>query len=178
MNNYYQYKMNMVVLAVVFFGALNSVTSIFGFNIIEKINSYIKIDKFIGVIILFSVIYLATKKTMWLPFLGETVLPQQLIPLKTFNGDTQINVTVKPNTKVVYWSATPSADENRPVNEAYANYDNSGVVVSDANGNAILNFNKGTGYIVPGGKHIKPHIHYRELNGEWGMIGPVKTVFL
>ena len=38
--------------------------------------------------------------------------------------------------------------------------------------------NKGTGYIVPSGKYIKPHVHYRELKTEYSMIGPVETIFL
>jgi len=168
----------MFLLALVFFGAINTVTTIFGFNIIEKINNHIKIDKYLAIIILISVLYLVTKQTIWLPFLGESVLPQQLIPLKTFKGNTQINVNVKPNTKVAYWVATPNTDQNRSVFDAYGDYSNSGVVLSDNNGVAILNFNKGSGYIVPGGKHIDSHVHYRELNNEWGMIGPVKTIFV
>jgi len=168
----------MLMLALVLFSAFNTVTTVFGFNIIEKINNRIKIDKYLAIIILISILYLAKKQTTWLPFLGKTVFPEQLVPLKTINGDTHITVNVKPNTKVAYWAATPNDNENRFVLDAYGDYNNSGVVLSDNNGVATLIFDKGTGYNVPGGKHINPHVHYRELNGEWSMIGPVKTIFI
>jgi hypothetical protein len=51
-------------------------------------------------------------------------------------------------------------------------------VMSDANGVAILAFDKGTAYIVPSGRQIDSHVHYRELSGEYGMIGPVQSVFV
>ena len=59
-----------------------------------------------------------------------------------------------------------------------AAYDsNSGVVVANDQGNAILVFNKGTSYIVSGGKEIKSHVHYREFS-ENGMMGPIQSVFV
>lgn len=178
MDSYYKHKIKMVILALVFFGAFNTASTVFGFNVIEKINNHIKIDKILAILILISIIYLAGKKTAWLPFLGETVFPKQLVPLKIINGNTSITVNVKPNTKVAYWAATPNDDENRNVLDAYGDYNNSGVVLSDNNGVATLIFDKGTGYNVPGNRHINSHVHYRELSGEWGMIGPVKTIFI
>jgi hypothetical protein len=185
MNSYNHYYLNMILIFFVLFGALNTITTTFGFNMISNINDFfsdisknnLKIDIQLTVIIAFCLIIITFRQTTWLPFLGETVLPSELIPLKNATGDTTINVTVQPNTKVAYWSATPSQDNNRFVTDAYGNYSNSGVVLSDSKGIAKLIFNKGSGYIVPGGKYIKPHIHYRELTNNWGIIGPVKTVF-
>ena len=68
-------------------------------------------------------------------------------------------------------------NKNIKVEQAYGAYSNAGVTVSDKNGFAVLTFNKGTGYIVPSGKYIKPHVHYRELN-EFGMMGSVKTRYI
>lgn len=74
--------------------------------------------------------------------------------------------------------AKPGDNPDTPVVDAYGKYDNSGVVMSDASGIATLVFEKGTEYTVPSGKHLKSHVHYRELTGAYGMIGPVKTVFI
>ena len=63
------------------------------------------------------------------------------------------------------------------VKAAYDKFENSGVVVANDQGNAILVFNKGTSYIVPGGKEIKSHVHYREFS-ENGMMGPIQSVFV
>jgi hypothetical protein len=114
----------------------------------------------------------------WLPFLGETVFPSSLVPLKTVEVDTTVTVNTLSNTKIAYWSSKPSDKKTPGVEEAYDDYSNSGVVMSDSNGKAVLTFNKGTDYIVPGGKLIKKHVHYRVLDGDWALIGPVKTVYI
>jgi hypothetical protein len=45
-------------------------------------------------------------------------------------------------------------------------------------GVATLTFNKGTEYVVPSGKQLKSHVHYREFNDKVGMVGPVQSVFI
>jgi len=101
--------------------------------------------------------------------------------LKTNSGDTTVDVHVKPGTKVVYWAAEPSPTEGvgaaPPVKAAYDKFENSGVVVANEQGVAKLVFNKGTSYVVPSGRKIESHVHYREF-GEDGMMGPVKSVFI
>jgi ABC-type Fe3+-hydroxamate transport system substrate-binding protein len=88
------------------------------------------------------------------------------------------SIKTKPNTKVAYWAALPKGD-NPDVITAYGDYSNSGVVMSDANGNAVLQFNKGTGYIVPGGKYIRPHVHYRVFYSHHPeILSRVHTVYL
>jgi hypothetical protein len=159
---------------LVFIVATNSVLSNFGFNSFDKFDSVIghNVSKIIYFLAGISIILLSIKKQTWLPFLGDTIIPSTLLPKTKNVGDTTIN------TKVAYWSSLPSTDEKPSVEKAYGDYTNAGVSKSDNNGFATLTFNKGTGYIVPSGKFIKPHIHYRELNNEYSMIGPVKTVFL
>jgi hypothetical protein len=93
-------------------------------------------------------------------------------------GNTKITINVSPNTKVAYWSAKSTEKQLPTVEEAYDDYSNSGVVMSDSNGKATIVFNKGSGYIVPNGRFIDKHVHYRELSDEWGMMGPVQTVYL
>jgi hypothetical protein len=49
--------------------------------------------------------------------------------------------------------------------------------MSDNNGVSILSVKLVTDYIVPSNKLIKKHVHYRELDLEYGMMGEVQTVF-
>jgi hypothetical protein len=96
-----------------------------------------------------------------------------------------VDVHVKPGTKVAYWAAKPeSKPESKPtegpvppVKAAYDDFDNSGVVVANEQGVAKLVFNKGTSYVVPSGRKLESHVHYREF-GEDGIMGPVKSVFI
>jgi hypothetical protein len=165
---------------LVYIVATNAVLSHFGYNAFNKIDSLIgnNFSKLIYLLAGISIIALAVRKHTWLPFLGDTVIPAILLPETKNVGDTSIKIKVTPNTKVAYWSSLPSTDENPPVDKAYGDYSNAGVSTSDKDGFATLTFNKGTGYIVPSGKYIKPHIHYRELTTDYSIIGPVKTVYL
>jgi hypothetical protein len=171
---------NMIMTGIIFLVALNSVSSHFGFNGLQKLDKTLgfNISNFIFIITGVSIILLSIKKYTWLPFLGEMVLPATLINETKNIGDTSIKIKIKPNTKVAYWSSLPLNEEKPSVEKAYGDYSNAGVSKSDNNGFVTLTFNKGTGYVVPSGRFIKPHIHYRVLNEEWSMIGPVKTIFL
>jgi uncharacterized membrane protein YuzA (DUF378 family) len=187
---------HMVLIALVLVGALNWGFHTFGYNLVEMLNRFLSgvfkrrlpLDRIIYVVVAISALILAFQRDMWLPFLGETVLPGAIVALKTNSGDTTVDVHVKPGTKVVYWAAEPSHDTEGvgasegnkvvpPVKAAYDKFENSGVVAANEQGVAKLVFNKGTSYIVPSGRKIESHVHYREF-GEDGMMGPVKSVFI
>jgi uncharacterized membrane protein YuzA (DUF378 family) len=181
-------SVRMVLIAIVLIGGVNWFAVAFGYNLVESINRILSgvfrkrlsIDKVIYFIVGVCAIVLAFDRTLWLPFLGETVLPSVLIPVTSATAnDNTVEVHVTPNTKVAYWSAKPGKNTEIPtVKDAYGNFENSGVVMSDEDGIATLAFDKGTAYVVPSGKHIGSHVHYRELTGEYGMIGPVQSVFI
>lgn len=184
-STYLKYSLNMFMLGFVLLSVFNSTLTHFGYNLIKLLSELLK-NKFNFSLNLEKIIYLiagvfgvliAINRNYWLPFLGESVLPSNLIPLHSNNGDTTIKVNVKPNVKIAYWSSKPS-NKKLKVDKAYDDYSNSGVVMSDKNGVAILTLNKGVGYFVPSGKYIKSHVHFRELNGDYGMIGPIKTYYL
>ena len=186
---------HMILIALVLIGALNWGFHTFGYNLVEMLNRFLSgvfkrrlsVDRAIYVVVALSAVVLAFKRDTWLPFLGESVLPGAVVPLKKNLGDTTVDVKVQPGAKVAYWAAKPltSITMEVAVNEvavpsvkaAYDNFENSGVVVANDQGNAILVFNKGTSYIVPGGKEIKSHVHYREFS-ENGMMGPIQSVFV
>ena len=123
-----------------------------------------------------AALYLALDRTLWLPFLGECAMAPSLIPIKSNQGDTKVPVKVSPNSKVAYWSALPG-DKTIPVKDAYDKFINAGVVMSDADGNAVLQFDKGTKYSVPTGRVLESHVHYRVIGND-GLMGPVNTVYV
>ena len=201
-----QYVVHMILVALVLVGALNWGFHAFGYNLVEMLNRFLSgvfkrrlsINTIIYVVVALSALVLAFQRDTWLPFLGDSVLPGAVVPEKKNSGDTTVDVRVKPLAKVAYWAAKPDvdggadksddsvgassdvngADKSVPkVRDAYAHFENSGVVIANDAGVATLVFNKGTSYIVPSGKEIKSHVHYREF-GEDGMMGPIQSVFV
>jgi len=182
---YLQHKIYMITLALVIIGGINWGLTAFNFNLVDLLVSNLNklvgitthLDKVIYIIVALSAIKLAISRDNWLPFLGKTVLPENLIPMQELKGNTIVKVNVSPNTKVAYWASSKVGDGIPTVEKAYGNYSNGGVVMSDKNGVATLVFNEGTSYKVPTGREIYRHVHYRELKGEYGMIGPVQTQY-
>ena len=184
---------HMVLIALVLVGALNWGFHTFGYNLVDMLNRFfsgvfkrrLPLDRIIYVVVAISALILAFQRDTWLPFLGESVLPGAVLTLKTNSGDTTVDVKVKSGTKVAYWAAKPDAEgpvdgaaKAVPlVKAAYDDFENSGVVVANEQGVAKLVFNKGTSYVVPSGRKLESHVHYREF-GEDGMMGPVKSVFI
>lgn len=181
MGKFYKHKLAMLLVIA---GALNWGLSIININLVKLLNDYLdniigtnsNLDKIIYITIAVAGLYLSNRDS-FLPFLGKTVIPPSVIPLKTnkFQEDT-VEINVKPNSKVIYWATKKSKDNKPDVWTAYDDYSNSGVVMSDKYGKAILKLQKGTGYIVPGGKYIPPHVHYRfELKP--GKLSRIETVY-
>jgi hypothetical protein len=180
---YLKTKINIVLMAIVLLGSLNLGATALGYNFIEMlgkiINTSLKtnyaIDKVIYMIIAGCACWLAIKRTTWLPFLGTGIMPSNLLPIKKPDGaNKKITIKTSPNTKIAYW-ASQSKDAKTDVVDAYGNYSNSGVVMSDASGNAILEIIGGTGYTVPNGRVLPAHVHYRTVGLPNGMMGKVET---
>jgi len=187
-NKFMKTKIHMFYVGLVLLGAFNWGTTALGFNLVEKLNNSFNnligrktnLDKFIYIFIAISAIILAFQKKTWLPFLGEGVFPSSaLVPNRVNkNGTLSIDIKVTPNTRIAYWASKKVEGKNIPnVKEAYGDFSNSGVVISDNDGNASLLITPSTAYIVPSGRKIRKHVHYRELDQEWGMIGKVQTVY-
>jgi hypothetical protein len=129
-----------------------------------------------------SIIYYLFNRNFYLPFLGWAVYPcgslAEKIPVK---ADKTITVQVPPNVNVIYWASEPSKKEDQPIGnpwDAYANYDNSGVVKADSLGNAVLHVRTPSSYNVGlFDRTIKTHIHYRVCKHP-GMLSDIKTIFV
>jgi uncharacterized membrane protein YuzA (DUF378 family) len=182
-------KLRMLALALIVSGGLNwGLVATMNVNLVDKmgklLSSFLKLNdnisvsitKVVYLLIALSAIYIAINRDNWLPFLGDSVLPPSVVPLKEPTvTDMTIDVKVTPNSKVIYWAANRT-DKIQDVLKAYGNFENSGVVVSDNNGIAKLKLTKGSGYKVPSGKYIPPHVHYRVIEpSSGGIIGKVMT---
>lgn len=177
--------MHMFLMALVLIGALNWGLGLFNINAVESIDSGINnltksklpINKVIYGAVALAAIYLMMRRDTWLPFLGRTVMPMQLLVKGEPAQATKIiTVYVKPHQHVVFWAALPKG-EDADVDTAYGDYSNSGLTVADENGKAKLHVIEGTGYVLPSGTHLKRHVHYRVAGLEHGMMGPIRTVF-
>jgi hypothetical protein len=182
-----EYDKTKVYMAFVFFtiiGGLNwgaklvnmDFIKLFADSLNEIFKSNIPFDQIIYLIITFSTVLLAIRREFWLPFLGKSILPDNLMPIQTPKGANKIiTINTKPNTKIAYWAALPGKFY-QPVDEAYGNYTNSGVALSDAKGVAKLEIIEGSGYKVPSGKTLERHVHYRLLGLPYAMMSPIYSV--
>jgi len=137
------------------------------------------VDKFITVICGICALSLVFERDVYLPFLGDCVVPQQafLIDRLPARSNKIVRIKVPPKVKVIYWAAEPGDTIAKSPWEAYKNYRNTGVTRSDIEGKATLRFRYPRGYKTPKGETIRPHVHYRYMrNG--GMMSAIKTVYV
>lgn len=121
-------------------------------------------------------------RNFYLPFLGYSVYPcGSLIEKVPANANVEVKVIVPPNVNVVYWASEPSAPGMEPISnpwDAYANYENAGVVKSDASGVAVLKVRMPSSYRVGlMNRKLDRHVHYRVCKHP-GMLSDIKTVMV
>ncbi len=182
--------LHIIAMTFVVIGSLNWLLFAFGINAVLSLNRgftavfkrNLWVDKIIYVLVGISAIYLASQRDTWLPFLGDTAFPASLIATKTNTGTQHIDIqTGIPHAKVAYWAAHPpqGTDTGKtPVEDAYGDYGNSGVVLADGTGRAVLTFDRGSSYVVPTGNLIQSHVHYRVIHPTGGLISPVQTAYI
>lgn len=126
------------------------------------------------------------ERDMYLPFLADAAFPTSLLkPGAATSGDVVITIDkLPPNSKVVYWAAEskdPRGIGMKPVKEAYGDYTNAGVVLTNNKGTATVSLRCPQPYKVSHlgvfDNELPPHLHYRyELPGTRGMLSEVYTV--
>ena len=177
-NMYLRYIAKIVLMI----SALLFVSQLGGYNPSKYIMQNKVICFIVIVFVVASILYNIFDRNFYLPFLGWSVYPcgslAEKVPL---NADTKVSVQVKPNVNVIYWASEPTSLVKQPIDnpwDAYANYDNSGVVRADANGNAILHVRNPSSYQV-GLMHktLQRHIHYRECRHP-GMLSDIRTIMI
>mgnify|MGYP000332905876 CR=1 FL=1 len=174
--------LRMITKCIVIGAALLCAAQLGGYYPLNFIKKYQVLNFTILLSLVASIIYNIFDRNFYLPFLGWTAYPcgglAEKIPR---DADTTVTVQVKPNVNVIYWGSEPKTNEEQPIDnpwDAYANYDNSGVVRADAQGKAVLHFRNPSIYQVGlMNRTLKKHIHYRECRHP-GMLSSVKTVNL
>ena len=138
-------------------------------------------NKLISFIILCIAFYISLQRTTYLPFLGYTVLPptsikDYFIPDKA-NIETTLQLKDIPdNTKIIYWGAKPSNEVIKTPQSAYEDFSNCGIALVK-NEKAQVSFHCPSKYLIPWGKTLERHLHYRIVYSN-GMLSPVQTVFV
>lgn len=172
-----------IMMKLVIIGAINwGLIGLLDFNLVEYLNKNFLGDNNTVVKVIYLLVGLSAlgvfNRDLFLPFLGRAVYPCTSLKEKIPNhSDSRITVRVKPNSNVVYWAAEKNNNNIDNPWDAYEKYDNSGVVKSDANGDAVLKFKFPAQYAVPRKGLLPPHIHYRVCDGS-GMMTKIETVNL
>jgi len=125
-------------------------------------------------------VFLFFRRDTYLPFLGPTIFPVGALGARQPQGASQeITVRTTPNARVVYWASEPArGDPLGDYKEAYGAYENAGVAIADAQGDAKLKVRgPPRSYMVPLKGELKPHVHFRVIK-ENGWAGRVETKFL
>tara|TARA_Y100000389_G_scaffold2101_1_gene2114 strand:- start:64 stop:624 length:561 start_codon:yes stop_codon:yes gene_type:complete len=184
----FEYELHIYLLTIVVFVSIEMLFfTVFDISIIDTmtniVNSLLNTNFYFRDYVYLAAgiagLLIAFKRDNWLPFLGRSVFPHSILQQQSPQDATQeITVNVKePNAKVIYWASKDTNNETTPVFEAYDDFSNAGVAISNSNGDAILKVRKSTGYIVPNGKYIKRHVHYRLAKDEYSMLGSVNTKY-
>lgn len=128
-----------------------------------------------------STMYVSMNRDFFLPFLGTTVIGPVFEPTQVQDGVVVQLTGLPAKTKVIYFAAESGTIKNSP-REAYGDYKNGGVTMTNENGIANAVIKRPASYKVKtliGEKTLKSHIHYRyELPGQSGLYSPIKTKYI
>ncbi len=180
---YYQKKFYMVIIFLILAGGINWLAiGATGQDLVRLVLPP-RFARWVYVLIGFAALALLFTRDIYLPFLGETLVPAGALAAKTpQNANDQVTIRTAPGAKVVYWATEPSpagtAAAAASWKEAYGEYENSGVAVADGSGNAVLRFRgPPQSYKVPMKGVLRPHVHFRICDAH-GFMGPVQSLFL
>ena len=177
-----------ILILLVLIGSINwGLVGLFNVDLVRGFGSLFgqsigsHVSTFIYLLVGMSAILLVIQRETFLPFLGRTVMPQPMTEYKpTGNVITKVIDNLPPNVKVIYWAALPSDKIIDNPNDAYGDYSNQGVTISDANGVATLQVLKPPSYKIPFYNDpfkgtLEPHIHYRYWTSP-GMTSSLYTI--
>lgn len=128
--------------------------------------------------LVFVMITSVLDRNYYLRFLNRSVFPTGLLVENKNDGQEKYTLVFPydKNTKIVYWASKSGSFSNPK--DAYGEYTNAGVAMTDENGVADFYLKEAPGkYVVPYKGQLMPHIHYRIVEKN-GMLGEVKTYML
>ena len=172
-----------IAIALLIIGGLNwLLIGLFNINIVSSIFGKSVFATYIYVLVGVSALAIMFDRDTYLPFLGPMVVPCSVLETRDPPGATrEVKINVGPNVKIIYWAAEPSSGEKlNSWKNAYLDYQNAGVAVSNGNGEAVLKIRDPQSYKVPFKGKLEPHVHYRVCGSgeEVGWMGKINTVML
>lgn len=138
-------------------------------------------NKSFGSVLIFVGLYWMFNRDYYLPFLGRCAMPPSLIseiPNVKVDGKVPIKLTgLPPNTQIMYWASVPLQETIMDPQEAYGDYKNSGITMSNEFGEAFARVDCPSNYTVGMLKFkLTKHIHYRYAIPEYkGLYSRVYT---
>ena len=179
---YYKKKLYTFVVLLILVGSINWLSIGSTGQDLVRLALPPRYAKWVYILVGLAAIPLLFQRDMYLPFLGETLVPAGALAAKTpQNANDQTTIRTRPGAKVIYWAAEPNPSSGKELpsfEEAYNGYENSGVVVADSSGHAILRFRgPPQPYSVPMHGRLEPHIHFR-VSEDNGLFGRVQTLFI
>lgn len=180
-----------IAIILLIIGGLNwLLVGIFNVNLVSRFFGKSIIAKFIYVLVGVAALAIMFDRDTYLPFLGPTVVPCSVLEARDPPGATQeVKIQVEPNVKIIYWAAEPKfgVEKLNSWKNAYLDYQNAGVTISNGEGTAVLKIREPQGYKVPFRGELAPHVHYRicgsssggtDKTGGAGWMGKIHTVML
>ena len=179
---YYSKMFYKMIMLLVIVGGLNWLAV--GFMGTDLLKQYIgrKYSGWLYITVGVCALLLAFRRDVYLPFLGEAVIPAGALSLRTPQGaNDSVEITTKPGAKVLYWAAEPAPHDNGADvpswDVAYGEFDNGGVVQADDQGKAILRIRgPPQQYKVPMKGRLQPHVHFR-VESSKGLFGRIQTIY-
>lgn len=142
------------------------------------------------IFVIADAIYLSIKRDTFLPFLGISFIPNNLIISekipKGANVEYVLDMTgYEDSTRVIYWAANKTGKIIEDPLSAYKDFENVGVAYVH-NGKAIIKVfcpdkykvNSFMGMFDGGKKTVDKHFHYRIIFNDTGLSSPVMTAKL
>lgn len=182
MGMYMQKKAYMVIVFLILAGSINWLSiGATGKDLVRLVLPP-RYARWVYIVIGLAALALFFTRDIYLPFLGETLVPGAALAPKTpQNANDQVTVRTAPGAKVLYWAAEPDPTQGGEAaswDVAYAGYENSGVAVAGEDGNAVLRFRgPPQAYRVPMKGVLRPHVHFRVCDAH-GFMSPVQALFI
>ena len=172
-----------IAISLLIIGGLNwLLVGLFNVNIVSRIFGKSVLTTFIYILVGVSAVAIMFDRDTYLPFLGPMVVPCSVLEIRDPPGATrEVKINFEPNVKIIYWAAEPGSDEKlKSWKDAYLDYQNAGVTLSNGSGEAVLKIRDPQSYKVPFKGKLAPHVHYRVCGSEEhaGWMGKINTVML
>lgn len=151
---------------------------------INYLKNYLPVNNYIKIFCLITIactLLLVLNRDTFLPFLSENFLPEIFLNMKVRNPkhvENKVPLKIEPNTKLIYWAADPGKEISKTWKKGYNQFENSGVIKSDKDGNVEIPIQCPSRYIVHGYKVLPKHVHYRTYNEDTQMLSRINTIIL